>query len=109
MAKLNQMNFFDSPTQARRSLEFIPYYFLYHFHCQDVNCKGHRCQILDWEISESYRSWRRKYGDQWEWAIRNRFEDEFINKKDLQFFMGTTLAHPKNWTIIGLYYPGKQL
>ena len=43
--------------------------------------------------------------------VRERFFDDFANKKDLYFFMGTTLKHhnvSRNpFIIIGTFYPPK--
>lgn len=58
-------------------------------------------------MAESYRQWRRRYGDGWETAFRNRYEREMKEKYDTHFYVGTVHGHPNNWVIIGLYYPPK--
>jgi len=38
--------------------------------------------------------------------MRSRELDELCNpKRDTCFFVGTILAHPKNWVVIGVYWP----
>jgi len=39
----------------------------------------------DWELGQSYRHWRRKYGDQWEAPFRERYEAEMIENTTLTF------------------------
>lgn len=60
---------------------------------------------VDWELGQSYRSWKQKYGTKWEWAIINRYETDMILKYDTHFFVGTMHGHPHEWIIIGLFYP----
>jgi PhoPQ-activated pathogenicity-related protein len=42
----------------------------------------------DWEMGESYRRWKRQYGDGWEAKFRNKYEREMIDKFDTHFFVG---------------------
>lgn len=88
-------------------LEKIPLEFRYEFRCGDVDCKSHTMMCTDWEMMQAYRAWRREYGDKWEQKFRQRFEDEMINKYDTHFFVGTLHQYPKNWIIVGLFYPPK--
>ena len=97
--------FLKRPTQE---LEKIPYWFRYEFTCDDPECDdgdGHCMMCVDWEIGEAYRSWKRKYGDDWEAPFRQKFETEMIREKDTYFFVGTIKPHPQRWIIIGLFYP----
>jgi hypothetical protein len=59
----------------------------------------------DWEIGESFRRWRKEY---WESKFRQKYEDEMINKFDTHFYVGTVHKHPKEWIIVGLFYPPRQ-
>jgi hypothetical protein len=59
----------------------------------------------DWEMGESYRRRRGKYGDQWEQKFRLRYENEMIDKNDTHFYVGTVHQHPDAWIIVGLFYP----
>jgi hypothetical protein len=97
--------FQKAPSQT---LEKIPFKFKYVFKCSDAECKGHGLSCTDWEMAESYRRWRAGYGNDWEAAFRQKFESEMIEKKDTHFFVGTVHRHPKNWIIVGLFYPPKQ-
>ena len=88
-------------------LEKIPFEFRYDFRCGDVGCNGHSMMCTDWEMMQAYRAWRKEYGDRWEDKFRQRFETEMINKNDTHFFVGTLHQYPKNWIIVGLFYPPK--
>jgi hypothetical protein len=59
----------------------------------------------DWEMGQAYRSWRDDYEEEWEAAFRMKFEDEMIDKLDTYFYVGTVHKHPKEWIIVGLFYP----
>jgi len=62
----------------------------------------------NWEMGESYRRWRRDYGDDgWERAFRQKYEHEMIHKLDTHFFVGTIHQHQSAWIIVGLFYPPK--
>jgi len=99
--------FVDSPKQQ---LEKIPFRFIYQFDCNESACRGHNLMCTDWEMSESYRDWRTKYGEgEWEEKFRQRYEIEMIRKYDTHFFVGTVAAHPNRWIIIGLFYPPPDL
>lgn len=103
--KLNQPGLLD---KKRIPLEFVPFRFLYRFHCDHPDCNGHEFQALDWEISESYRRWRPKYGEgAWRNKLNEKYWNELARGRDLQFYLGTISQHPQKWTIIGIYYPPK--
>ena len=90
-------------------LERIPYRFYYQFVCADTACTTeHKMQVLDWEVHQSYRKWRSEYGaDGWEAALRNRYEREFLNDRDLVFNLGNIAAHQQSFCICALHYPPK--
>lgn len=102
-ATLSQDTLFEKAPAT--TLEKIPFEFRYEFRCGDVNCKGHDMMCTDWEMSQSYRSWRREYGVQWEAKFRQRFEKEMIEKRETHLFVGTVNQHPASWIIVGLFYP----
>jgi hypothetical protein len=91
----------------KEELEKIPYNFVYNFYCDHDECRGHNCMCTDWEIGESWRSWSREYGDDWEKALRETYETKMIENRDTHFFVGTVANHPGEWIIVGLFYPPK--
>ena len=59
----------------------------------------------DWEMGQAYRSWRRQYGDNWEQKFRQKFETDMMSRYDTHFYVGTVHRYPRNWIIVGLFYP----
>jgi hypothetical protein len=107
LAALNQASLDLGGAEPKQPLEKIPFEFRYQFECDDSMCGGHDLMCTDWEMGQSYRSWRRRYGAQWEAKFRERYEHDMIVKNDTSFFVGTVHGHPSSWIIIGLFYPPK--
>jgi hypothetical protein len=66
--------------------------------------------IEDWEVGALY--WRCLDGgaspDEASTAVRQKFLDELCaTDRDTHFYVGTILAHPKSWVIIGVFWPRK--
>lgn len=94
--------------EKRTDLEVLSHVFRYQFTCHGESCNNHDISCEDWELFQSYRSWKRIYHTKeelWE-KIKQRYFDEMKTKKDLYFYMGTYSLQP-SWLIIGLYYPPK--
>jgi hypothetical protein len=87
-----------------RDLEQIPWTFSYEFSCDDERCTGHKIQIFDWEIGESYRRWHRADPGRWEEMIRQRYEHE-LPGRDLHFVVGNLAKRRRTFVIIGLVRP----
>jgi hypothetical protein len=98
------MLFHSGPTEK---LEKIPHKFKYQFRCNDSNSNGHTMSCTDWEMGESYRRWRDEYDEEWEIALRQKYEEEMMYKRDTHFYVGTVHNHPREWIIVGLFYPPK--
>lgn len=93
----------------------LPYKFYYKF--EDETGKIRRLMIEDWEIGALYwNSLRYAEGNEAEALdkVRLRYEEEFLTKKEIYFFLGTT----KQWhmrraynpfVIIGVFYPKIEL
>lgn len=107
MTNLDQTMLFH--TGPAEKLEKIPYRFKYEYLCDDPGCKGHTMSCTDWEMGQSYRSWRDEYEGEWETAFRQKYEDQMRDKFDTHFYVGTIHRHPKEWIIVGLFYPPKPI
>jgi hypothetical protein len=100
---LRQQHFFAEPPEEE--LENIPYKFYYDFRCPEDTCNGHSLMCTDWEMGQSYRSWRAKYGEAgWEEKFRLAYQNRMM-ESDLHFYVGTVASHPNRWIVIGLFYP----
>ncbi len=93
----------------------LPYKFYYRF--KDDSGKSSQLMIEDWEIGALYwNCLKAAEGNKSEALekVRQRYEEEFINKKDIYFFLGTTrqwhMRRSKNpFVIIGVFYPKKEI
>jgi len=105
-----QITFFD---KAKEAIELIPYDFYYHFKCSGpANCPGHKLPIIDWEMGQCYRRWRKMYPD--EKTLLAKIEERWLNKmcsetKDTYFYVGNMKRFPKNFMVLGVFYPPKNL
>ena len=93
--------------KPKKQLEKIPHRFKYKFRCDHPDCSGHELSCTDWEMAQAWRRWKQDYGDNWESKFRRRFEQEMIEKYDTHLYVGTIHQHPKEWIIVGLFYPPK--
>src|SRR6185295_18255410 len=103
---MRQGDLFESEQQE--GLEKIPFDFSYRYRCDDSSCTGHTMKCTDWEMGQSWRKWRTDYGDDWEAAFRQKYEAEMQDRFDTHFYVGTINQHPKEWIIVGLFYPMKE-
>jgi hypothetical protein len=106
LAALRQTDLFQKA--PKEQLEKIPYGFKYEYTCSDAHCTGHTMTCFDWEIGQSFRSWRAEYGDNWESKFRQRYEADMIHSRDTHFFVGNMHQYPGTWIIVGLFYPPRQ-
>jgi hypothetical protein len=61
----------------------------------------HEHMIHDWEVQAAYRQYKRRYGEA---ALDHlkRMYGETIPARNLHFIMGTMVAHPRTFIVIGL-------
>jgi hypothetical protein len=100
---MRQGDLFES--ESKEDLEKIPFDFYYQYRCNESTCNGHKMKCTDWEMSQSWRNWRTQYGNDWEAAFREKYETEMRDRFDTHFYVGTINQHPKEWIIVGLFYP----
>lgn len=100
---MRQGDLFES--EPKEDLEKIPFDFSYKYRCDDSACTGHTMKCTDWEMGQSWRKWRTDYGNQWEAAFRETYESKMKEHYDTHFYVGTINQHPKEWIVVGLFYP----
>lgn len=102
----------DKPGK-RRLVQKVPYNYYYKF-ITEGDISSRKLKIEDWEIGALF--WKclsRAGGDEKEAnrLIRKKYFDEFVNKKDLLFFLGTSKEYhnigENPFFIIGVFYPPK--
>lgn len=102
---MRQGDLFES--DLKEDLEKIPFDFSYKYRCDDSACNGHTMKCTDWEMGQSWRKWRQDYGEDWEAAFRQKYETEMRERFDTHLYVGTINQHPKEWIVVGLFYPLK--
>ncbi|MCX4828323.1 hypothetical protein OG785_17325 [Streptomyces sp. NBC_00006] len=107
-ALADQMDLLD---QDLRQLEWVPLEFRYRFSCNDSRCTGHDLALRDWEAGESYRKFRRQYGEQGvEEKLRERwFTRMFTPDRAVHCFVGNLAKRPKTFMLLGLFYPRRDI
>ena len=100
---LNQMTLF---AQDKGALERIPWRFKYRYSCGG-SCRGHEQSIIDWEIHQAYRGWRREYGEREAVErVRSKWLDELCGPgRDTIFFVGNQLRYRESFLILGVFWP----
>lgn len=109
-----QGDLFASDKSPEILIPKLPYKFYYRF--IDDSSKQSRLMIEDWEVGALYwNCLRTAEGDEGKALVkvREKLERNFINEKDMYFFLGTTrewhMRRSKNpFVIIGLFYPKKE-
>lgn len=93
--------------QDTSPLEILPYRFKYKFRCSDPGCRGHDMTIVDWEVGQAFRSFRRHYGETEGLAkMRSKFLDDMCgSRKDTIFFTGNTFLNQNVFLILGVFWP----
>ena len=110
-AALQQARLWDDRIVSKVPPRKVPFKFRYRFECDDPRCNGHRMMIEDWEVGALF--WR--LADQGlshrdaAGKVREKFMDDLCGPdKDTHFFVGTILAYPNTWVVIGVFYPRVQ-
>jgi len=107
-ASYAQLSFLD---KRKKPIEEIPFDFYYSFTCSNSpNCPGHKLPIMDWEIGQSYRSWRYRYKDQNTLLdkIRERWLERMCSEKnDVYFYVGNMKRFHDHFMVLGVFYPPK--
>lgn len=109
-----QGDLFEQDRSPEITIPKLPYKFYYRF--EDEEGRISRLMIEDWEIGALYwNCLKSTEGNEAEALkkVREQYEKNFIQNKDLYFFLGTTrewhMRRAKNpFVIIGVFYPKKE-
>jgi len=95
----------------RKAVPELPFEYRYQFRTKG-DSKTRTAKIEDWEIGALFWNCLKRYNgdeDKANQKVREKYYEEFVNKKDLYFFMGTTKANhikaENPFIIIGVFYP----
>jgi len=105
---LRQQRLFEYRKKTLVPPRKVPFKFQYRFECDDPRCKGHKMMIEDWEVGRLF--WRMVDKGASHEEAAEKVRDKFLNdlcgpKKNTHFYVGTMLAHPRTWIVIGVFYP----
>lgn len=110
-AALSQQRLWEDRKASKEPPRKVPFKFQYRFACDDARCKGsHQMMIEDWELGALYWNCVDKGANPQEACtlVKKKFLDQICGSdRDTHFYVGTVLAHPTSWVIIGVYWPPK--
>lgn len=88
--------------QGAPKLEFSPFTFKLAYRCQSASCRGHEQSIVDWEISEAWRNWRRSYPTDY----LDRIEEKWLSLVDPArlpaLYVGNQHQAPQGFLVLGI-------
>lgn len=96
----------------RAKLEALPVKAKFHYRWDDPNCRTlHKQSFIDWELGALYRTLRDS-GDS-EPVIHRKIKQQFFEqmcspKNDPRCIVGSMLAHPGSFLVLGLVTPKRQ-
>jgi hypothetical protein len=102
-AAASRLSLFDPPDVRKSELEVVPWRFRYQFHCSAPGCTGHAQTIVDWEVAALWR--RVRHRDDWELAMKLRFERDLWQGRDTVLFVGNQEQHPISFLVLGVFWP----
>ncbi|MCL6502150.1 MAG: hypothetical protein K6T86_05650 [Pirellulales bacterium] len=110
-AAIQQARLWETRAVSKEPPRKVPFKFHYQFECDDTRCKGHKMMIEDWEVGALF--WRLVDRDLSQERAADKVRDKFLLElcgpdQDTHFFVGTILAHPTTWVVLGLFYPKLQ-
>jgi hypothetical protein len=88
--------------QDAPKLAFSPYAFKLSYRCASPTCRGHRQTIVDWEISEAWRNWRRDYPADFLERIEKKWLGLVRPERRPAFFVGNQHQAPQGFLILGI-------
>lgn len=109
LEKLRQYRLFESRKNTLIPPRKVPFKFHFLFECDDSQCnKSHKMMIEDWELGVLF--WKLVDEGYSHSEACQKVKEKFLHdicgpKNNTYFYVGTILAHPKTWVIVGLFYP----
>jgi hypothetical protein len=101
-AKMNRAAQGSLLAQGAPNLEFSPFTFKLAYRCHSASCRGHEQSIVDWEISEAWRNWRRSYPTDY----LDRIEEKWLSLVDPArlpaLYVGNQHQAPQGFLVLGI-------
>lgn len=87
-------------------IEILEHVFKYEYRCVEPTCRGHSQSVIDWEIAQAYRRWRRDYPSDWQQRLKAKWEgDLWAADRDSRLFVGNQHQHPGSFLVLGVFWP----
>jgi len=108
-AILNQQSLLPELAK-RRPLEKMPYTFSFSHRCATPGCKGHKQQIIDWEVCENYRKTAGYPEARRRELVRERWLERVCGSaRDTYFYAGNLSRHRHTFVLLGAFWPPRTL
>ena len=110
LAELRQARLWEDWSKTKEPPRKLPFKFQYTFECDDQRCRHHTMMIEDWEVGALF--WKLVDQGDSRGTAAEKVKQKFLNElcgpnRDTHLIVGTILAHPKSWVVIGVFYPKK--
>lgn len=101
-AKMNRAAQGSLLAQGAPNLEFSPFTFKLAYRCHSSKCKGHEQSIVDWEISEAWRTWRHRYPADYLDRIEEMWRSLVDPARRPALFVGNQHQAPQGFLVLGI-------
>lgn len=108
---IRQRDLLVDQDQVVKELEFRDVNYKVDFKCEAVGCRGHDMKVLDWGVYVLDRKQAKKKGDYR--AAEEDVKDSLsrllnVEARDPYVFLGNSLAHPQNFSVVGIFSPPRR-
>ncbi|MGW4367683.1 hypothetical protein ACWEKT_18755 [Nocardia takedensis] len=110
-AKIDRASAPDLFGSSLAPLEPAPYAVRYRYRCAARRCPGHDQKVLDWEVGQAGRRWRRSHGDARarQMLLRKWGDTMLAPGRDTHFYVGNQNRHRRAFSVVGVWYPEIEL
>ena len=103
---VGQLDLFGN--EDRTALQAPRFIGTYHYVCAETGCRGHRQGLIDWEFVALQRKLRDRDDQTAIRLLREKFLVQMCAPgRDLAFYVGNLAAHPKTFSVLGVYWPAR--
>ena len=87
-------------------LQPVPYSIKFSYKCQESTCRGHKQELIDWELGAAGLKWPSSYGSETASKIEEKWaEMTDPTKKDIHFYVGNQHQRRQTFSVCGLWSP----
>lgn len=87
-------------------LQPAPFRIRFTYRCEEMGCRSHRQELIDWELGAAGYMWPRKYGAK----TIDKIEEKWAEitdpaRKDVQFYVGNQHQRRESFSVCGIWAP----